>query len=711
MERLDTGALTARTARMLEHLAGAAGKRALAETESRLREAARRLADGRIVVVVCGEFNRGKSSLVNALVERKGLLPVDVLQTTSVVTTVGWGPRAQATARLRDTGGETEERAIPLDEIAQYVTESSNPGNRHRAELIEVLLPHPKLADGVTLVDTPGVGGVFPEHTAMTTGFLASADAVVFVADMTSPLTASELRFLGHAVTATGSGPEEDGLLVVLTRADQAAPADRREMLANTRAKLAELTGRPTGDTSVLPVSTRLRLRHLASVSDAPDEDSGYPLFEAVLWRGLRRRRARLLLARPLEEAGAAVQALLRPLAAEQEALARETDETLSRMRAEAEAGQRRITELRSTGAQWRTELRSLLKELRRDLVMSLHDELDTVWQRVCTEYLYDEALQDDTDELAAQVSAAYTAVAGATARRAETELNALVAGFARRHGIGLSPTANSRIDAVGPLRLEPDLGTEEQPGKVMPIGRDGAFGASMGAAIGGTVFGPVGALIGSAAGLLVGLLRGVKAARHQELQTRRRNLRDQLGMARGRQQRVIVHGLGNLLDTAAERAEQELDSLLRQQTETVGDTLERLKATADATREQARARHEALAREHSELLTAGQEVATLAALVSEVVTEADTDLPHPSRGAGHEEAGDEDAGDEEAGHEEASDEGPGATAVTEPGTMGPEPGAGRDAEPGTTGPEPGTGRDAEPGPTSETASESGPEA
>ncbi|MFC9504404.1 dynamin family protein [Streptomyces sp. NPDC057002] len=679
MERLDTGALAARTARMLEHLAAAAGKRALAETESRLREAARRLADGRIVVVVCGEFNRGKSSLVNALVERKGLLPVDVLQTTSVVTTVGWGPQAQATARLRDAGGETEERAIPLDEIAHYVTESSNPGNGHRAELIEVLLPHPKLADGVTLVDTPGVGGVFPEHTAMTTGFLASADAVVFVADMTSPLTASELRFLGHAVTATDAGPDEDGLLVVLTRADQASPADRREMLADTRAKLAELTGRPTGDTSVLPVSTRLRLRHLASGSDAPDEDSGYPLFEAVLWRGLRRRRARLLLARPLEEAGAAVQALLRPLAAEQEALARETDETLSRMRAEAEAGQRRITEMRSTGARWRTELRSQLKELRRDLVMSLHDELDTVWQRVCTEYLYDEALQDDMDELAAQVSAAYTAVAGATARRAETELNALVTGFAQRHGIGLSPTANSRIDAVGPLRLEPDLGAEEQPGKVMPIGRDGAFGASMGAAIGGTVFGPVGAAIGAAAGLLAGLLRGVKAARHQELQTRRRNLRDQLGMARGRQQRVIVHGLGNLLDTAADRAEQELDSLLRQQTETVGDTLERLKAAADATREQARARHEVLAQEHTELLAAGQEVATLAALVTELVTEADTDLPHASRGAGH---------------EEAMDEGPGATADT-----------------GTTGPEPGTGQGAEPDPTSETAPESRPKA
>ncbi|MFC9686234.1 dynamin family protein [Streptomyces sp. NPDC056948] len=685
MERLDTGELAARTARMLERLATAAGKRALAETESRLREAARRLADGRIVVVVCGEFNRGKSSLVNALVERKGLLPVDVLQTTSVVTTVGWGPQAQATARLRDAGGETEERAIPLDEIAHYVTESSNPGNRHRAELIEVLLPHPKLVDGVTLVDTPGVGGVFPEHTAMTTGFLASADAVVFVADMTSPLTASELRFLGHAVTATDSGPDEDGLLVVLTRADQAAPADRREMLANTRAKLAELTGRPTGETSVLPVSTRLRLRYLGSGSDAPDEDSGYPLFEAVLWRGLRRRRARLLLARPLEEAGAAVQALLRPLTAEQEALARETDETLARMRAEAEAGQQRISELRSTGAQWRTGLRSQLKDLRRDLVMALHDELDTVWKRVCTEYLYDEALQDDMDELAAQVSAAYAAVAGATARRAESQLNALVNGFAQRHGIGLSPTANSRIDAVGPLRLEPDLGAEEQPGKAMPIGRDGAFGASMGAAIGGTVFGPLGAAIGAAAGLLAGLLRGVKAARHQELQTRRRNLRDQLGMARGRQQRVIVHGLGNLLDTAADRAEQELDSLLRQQTETVGDTLERLKATADATREQARARHETLAQEHTELLATGQEVAMLAALVTELVTEADTDLPPGPRlregggdsgagptGAGPTGAGREGAGDAETADEEAGHEGPGAGPVTEAATTEP---------------------------------------
>jgi len=49
----------------------------LAATRLRLLEESRdRLAAGQSYVVICGEFRRGKSSLLNALVERPGLFPV-----------------------------------------------------------------------------------------------------------------------------------------------------------------------------------------------------------------------------------------------------------------------------------------------------------------------------------------------------------------------------------------------------------------------------------------------------------------------------------------------------------------------------------------------------------------------------------------------------------------------------------------------------------
>ncbi|MEV0190497.1 dynamin family protein [Kitasatospora purpeofusca] len=652
MTGIDMGAVAADTTAVLERLGAAARARGLAGTAERLAEAVRRLADGRIVVVVCGDFNRGKSSLVNALVRRPGLLPVDVLQTTGVVTTLTWGAQDAATVHLRDEDGGTRQREVPFTELADYVAESADPGNRLRAELLDLRLPSEALAGGTVLVDTPGIGGVFPEHTAVTTGFLASADAVVFVADMTSPLSAAELRFLRHAVTATTADPASSGpvagpggLLVVLTRADQADAEDRREMLDNTRAKLAGLIGDGDGGPAVLAVSTRARLRHLAAAGtrpDAPaspdgaaDPTSGYPAFESALQHMLRRRRAGLLLARPLAEADAAVTALLQPLEAEREALARETDETLARLRASAEAGGREAAAARRSGAEWRTELRTELRKLRNALTGSLHDDLDAVWERICNELLHDDSLQDDADRLAAEVASAYAAVAGATAHRAGTELQAVVADFARQHRIGIGPVGAGRITAPGAVRLDPDLGSGRQPGPMMPVSRDGSFGASMGAAVGGMLFGPAGAAVGGAIGLVAGLLRGVAAVRNQELQARRRNLRDQLALVRSRQQRVITEGLRSLLDTAAEQAEKELDSLLRQQDESAQETVARLRTAAETTRAEAGARHEALNGEHGALVAAGTEVARLAALVAAVVDAPPTgedadDMPGP---------------------------------------------------------------------------------
>ncbi|SDS97838.1 Dynamin family protein [Streptomyces sp. TLI_053] len=705
MTGIDTGTVAADTTAALERLGAAARARGLAGTAERLDEAVRRLADGRIVVVVCGEFNRGKSSLVNALVRRPGLLPVDVLQTTSVVTTLAWGTRDTATVHLREQNGGTRQREVPFTELADYVAESANPGNRLRAELLDLRLPSEALTGGTVLVDTPGIGGVFPEHTAVTAGFLASADAVVFVADTTSPLSAAELRFLRHALTAAAAGstgpdaPDADsagpdrpaagstgpdkpaadpgGLLVVLTRADQADAEDRRAMLDNTRAKLAALTGDRDGGPAVLAVSTRARLRHLAAAGarpDAPasadgaaDPDSGYPEFESALRGLLRRRRASLLLARPLAEADAAVTALLRPLEAEREALARETDETLARLRASAEAGQREAAGARRSGAEWRTELRAELRKLRNALTGSLHDDLDAVWERICNDLLHDESLQDDADRLAAEVASAYAAVAGATAHRAETELRAVVAAFARQHRLGIGPVGAGRIAAPGAVRLDPDLGSGRAPGPMMPVSRDGSFGASMGAAVGGMLFGPAGAAVGGAIGLVAGLLRGLGAVRDQEVQARRRNLRDQLALVRSRQQRVITEGLRSLLDTAAEQAERELDSLLRQQDESAQETVSRLRAAAETTRAEAGARHKVLTEEHGALIAAGREVARLAALVAAVVDE-------PPAGTGP-------AGAPRSGPAGAPDEGPGAAP-----RPAPEDGPGAAPGPGAVG-------------------------
>ena len=79
-----------------------------------------------------GEFKRGKSTLINALLGRE-ILPTAVVPLTSVVTAIGAGDRDRLRVRYAD-GGEQER---PVAELADYVTEARNPGNVRGVELVE----------------------------------------------------------------------------------------------------------------------------------------------------------------------------------------------------------------------------------------------------------------------------------------------------------------------------------------------------------------------------------------------------------------------------------------------------------------------------------------------------------------------------------------------------------------------------------------------
>jgi Dynamin family len=156
-----------------------------------------RVQAGNAAVVVVGEKKRGKSSLINALVGRPGLLPVDADVATCVHIVVSHGPDG-ATVVL---GGGPEGREVGLDAIAEYA--ALDPGARapehEDVSQVQVRVPAPLLEGGLELIDTPGVGGLVAGHAALTLATLNRADALVFVLDGSSEITASELAFLERA--------------------------------------------------------------------------------------------------------------------------------------------------------------------------------------------------------------------------------------------------------------------------------------------------------------------------------------------------------------------------------------------------------------------------------------------------------------------------------------------------------------------------------
>ena len=156
-----------------------------------------RVARATAAVVVVGEKKRGKSSLINALIGRPDLLPVDADVATCVHVIVSHGPDGVTVVE----GGGSVGREVPLEALAEYAALA--PGARapehEDVSQVQVRVPAPLLAGGLELIDTPGVGGLVAGHAALTLATLDRADALVFVLDGSSEITASELAFLERA--------------------------------------------------------------------------------------------------------------------------------------------------------------------------------------------------------------------------------------------------------------------------------------------------------------------------------------------------------------------------------------------------------------------------------------------------------------------------------------------------------------------------------
>lgn len=181
----------------LQSMASSSGRAELAE---RLASASDALADTAVRVVVVGQFKQGKSALVNALVDAQ-ICPVDDVVATAVPTVVSWGERPAASL-VTETDQEQSPVRTEIDphRLRQHVTELATEPGFLRTLHAEVSLPRTLLADGLVLVDTPGVGRA-PAQVAANLTLLPQADAAIMLTDATQELTEPELAFLRQAVT------------------------------------------------------------------------------------------------------------------------------------------------------------------------------------------------------------------------------------------------------------------------------------------------------------------------------------------------------------------------------------------------------------------------------------------------------------------------------------------------------------------------------
>lgn len=177
-----------------------------------------------IQIVILGQFKRGKSSLINAIMGFN-LLPTSVIPLTSIVTIIKYGEKIKVFVTFL-SGKKTE---ITLKDLEEYVTENKNPENRKQIEKVEVEYPSVFLKSGVQIIDTPGVGSVYKHNTNVAYEFVPKADVGIFVVTADPPISSAELQFLLSIKDYLGK------ILFAQNKIDQVEEKDRKQSLEFTK--------------------------------------------------------------------------------------------------------------------------------------------------------------------------------------------------------------------------------------------------------------------------------------------------------------------------------------------------------------------------------------------------------------------------------------------------------------------------------------------
>ncbi|HTU51179.1 MAG TPA: dynamin family protein [Acidobacteriaceae bacterium] len=291
----------------LLRLAGLARDLGAEPVAEEARELAARVSEGRFYVACVGQFKRGKSTLLNALIGHQ-VVPTGFVPVTAVPTVIRFGDKLHARVRMRD-GAWCD---VVMSNLKEYVTEEFNPENKKAVEGAEVFVPSPLLSSGMCFVDTPGLGSIFSGNTATTQAFIPHIDAALVVVGADPPIAGEELALVESI------GTQVQDLILVINKSDRTSDPERAAATKFTREILEKKLHRPMGD--VFEVSAAERLENSGPLRDWDKllaslyclvEDSGINLVRAACERGLQRLSEQLLvivnedrnaLQRPIEE-------------------------------------------------------------------------------------------------------------------------------------------------------------------------------------------------------------------------------------------------------------------------------------------------------------------------------------------------------------------------------------------------------------------------
>ncbi len=191
-------------------------------------EVLKKAIDDSFDVAVIGEFRRGKSTLINALLG-KPILPSDVLPTTATLNRVTYDIEQYIDIEYKDG---TSEKRVPLEMLDEYVTKITSEAEEKAMTIREAVVHYPTsfCKNNVDIIDTPGLNDDNC-MTNITLSVIPSVDAAIFVIMGPAPFGMYERDFLEKKMLASDIGR----VIFVVTRMDEYTPEQAERLLENIK--------------------------------------------------------------------------------------------------------------------------------------------------------------------------------------------------------------------------------------------------------------------------------------------------------------------------------------------------------------------------------------------------------------------------------------------------------------------------------------------
>jgi GTP-binding protein EngB required for normal cell division len=257
----------------------------------RFRGIYERLQQEHLQIAVVGQFKRGKSSFINALLGA-ALLPTAVIPLTAIATFISWRPEPLVRIHFKGSRATEEHSAQDPDSIQKilfrYVAEEANPHNCLNVDRVELFYPAPILTGGIVLIDTPGIGSTLLHNTETAFQLLSECDAAIFVVSADPPITEIEREYLKRV------SARADRLFLVLNKIDYLAPGEQKTAVQFLRKVLID-NSLAVETTSIFCVSSRRGLAAKLEANRVELDNSGIPDIEDHLVRSLASEKHRIL--------------------------------------------------------------------------------------------------------------------------------------------------------------------------------------------------------------------------------------------------------------------------------------------------------------------------------------------------------------------------------------------------------------------------------